>query len=115
MPIKEARLHRITQDRVRAFGDAVGDHNPIHFDEDFARASGLPTTVVHGPLTVAVVLDAVVAQLGTDQLLNMDVRLRAPVHPGDELIVREAEYGVSVEKEDGTTVATAVLITQVGK
>lgn len=110
--IQEAKIGPVTQDRVQQFGDAVDDHNPIHFDEAFAKASGLPATVVHGPFTVALVLDALVAQLGAESLLNLDVRLRAPVHPGDELVVKAAEYGVAVENAEGMTVATAVLVTE---
>jgi acyl dehydratase len=110
--VSETQVAPITRERVHAFGDAVNDHNPVHFDEEFAKASGLPTTVVHGPLTVAVVLDTIVAQLGADAILNLDVRLRAPVFPGDTFYVRPADYGVSVHKPDGTVVATAVLITK---
>ena len=112
--LDDTTLAPITQERVQLFGDAVGDYNPVHFDEAFAQRAGLPTTVVHGPFTATLVLDAIVGKVGAGRLLNMDVRLRAPVHPGDELTVRDADYGVSVDKADGTTVATAVLITEEG-
>ena len=32
---------------------ASGDHNPIHVDIDFARASGLPDVIAHGMLSMA--------------------------------------------------------------
>lgn len=32
---------------------ASGDHNPIHVDSDFARASGRPDVFVHGMLVMA--------------------------------------------------------------
>jgi acyl dehydratase len=99
-----------TRDQVQQYGEAVGDFNPIHFDPDFARKAGLPDTVVHGPLTVARIADVLVAQLGVDALLNLDVRLRAPVFPGEELVVEGADYGVKVTKADGTVAATAVVI-----
>ena len=103
-------LAPITRDQVQQYGEAVGDFNPIHFDRDFARKAGLPDTVVHGPLTVAKIADVLVAQLGVDALLNLDVRLRAPIFPGDELTVEAADYGVKVTKSDGTVAATAVVI-----
>lgn len=102
----------ITREQVRSYAEAVGDFNPIHFDVSLARAAGLPDTVVHGPLTVAKIVDALVGHLGTDALLNLDVRLRAPVFPGDELTVSSADYGVAVAKADGTLAATAVVITR---
>lgn len=104
-------LAPISRGQVQDYAEAVGDFNPIHFDAEFAAAAGLPDTVVHGPLTVAKIADVLVAQLGADALLNLDVRLRAPVFPGDELTVEAADYGVSVHKADGTLVATAVVIT----
>ena len=109
--IAPTTLAPITRDQVQSYAEAVGDFNPVHFDVDFARAAGLPDTVVHGPLTVAKITDVLVAQLGADALLNLDVRLRAPVFPGDQLTVESAEYGVAVSKADGTVVATGVVIT----
>jgi acyl dehydratase len=103
-------LAPITRDQVQQYGEAVGDFNPIHFDHEFARNAGLPDTVVHGPLTVAKIADVLVAQLGGDALLNLDVRLRAPVFPGEELTVESADYGVKVTKSDGTVAATGVVI-----
>lgn len=113
--IASTTLAPITQDRVRLVADALDDHNRIHFDADFAKASGLPSTIVHGCLTAALAADVLVAQVGADRLLNLDVRLRAPVFPGDELTVEATEYGVSVSKADGTVVATGVVITAGGE
>ena len=100
----------ITRDRNGKYGDAVGDHNPVHFDLDFARAAGLPDTVVHGPFTTAIVIDQIIAQLGTDAVLNLDLRLRGPVVPGDALTVSAADDGVDVHNQSGALVATGVTI-----
>jgi len=108
--LTEATAAPITRERIADYGDAVGDHNPVHFDVDFARAAGLPDTVVHGPFCATIVIDQVIAQLGPDTLLNLDVRLRAPVFPGDELTVTAADYGVDVHNQSGALVATGVTI-----
>jgi len=108
--LKATTLAPITRDQVQQYGEAVGDFNPIHFDPDFARKAGLPDTVVHGPLTVAKIADVLVSQLGIDALLNLDVRLRAPVFPDEQLAVEGADYGVKVTKADGTVAATGVVI-----
>lgn len=100
----------ITRDRISDYGDAVGDHNPVHFDLDFARAAGLPDTVVHGPFTTAIIIDQMIAQLGADAVLNLDLRLRGPVFPGDALTVTAADYGVDVHNQSGALVATGVTI-----
>jgi len=109
-PITDATTAPITRDRISLYGDAVGDHNPVHFDIDFAKAAGLPDTVVHGPFTTAIIVDQLVAQLGDEALLNFDLRLRGPVFPGDSLTVTAAEYGVDVHNQAGVLVATGVTI-----
>lgn len=108
--LHEATSAPITRERVADYGDAVGDHNPVHFDVAFAQAAGLPDTVVHGPFTATIVIDHLIAQLGPDALLNLDLRLRGPVFPGDSLTVRAAEYGVDVINQSGALVATGVTI-----
>jgi acyl dehydratase len=100
----------ITRDRIADYGDAVGDHNPVHFDIAFAKAAGLPDTVVHGPFTATIVIDQIIAQLGPEALLNLDLRLRGPVFPGDELTVSAAEYGVEVHNQAGVFIASGVTI-----
>ncbi len=113
--IAEATVGPISRQSVAMFGDAVGDHNPVHFDPEFAREAGLPDTVVHGPLTVALVVDRLVAQFGVEALLNIDVRLRGPVFPGDRLTVRHRDFGekdrgVEVLRPNGDRVATALVV-----
>ncbi len=109
-PFEPSVIKPITREQIARFASAVGDFNPVHFDVEFAKAAGLPNTVVHGPFTVALVLDAIVRQLGRDAIQNLDARLRAPVYPGDELTVVPTDYGVEVRNAAGTVVATAVLI-----
>ena len=113
--IAEATVGPVSRESVALFGDAVGDHNPVHFDPEFAREAGLPDTVVHGPLTVALVIDRLVDQFGAEQVLNIDVRLRGPVFPGDILTIRHSDFGemdrgVDVLRQNGERVATAVIV-----
>ncbi len=115
LSITEATAGPVTRDDVRRYGDAVGDHNPVHFDAEFAKAAGLPDTVVHGPLTTAIVLDVLVAQLGADAILNLDLRLRGPVFPDDQLTISPFQFGVEdrgieVHNQSGDLVATGLLI-----
>ncbi len=110
LPLQESSAAPITRERIADYGDAVGDHNPVHFDVAFAKAAGLPDTVVHGPFTATIVIDLLIAQLGADALLNLDLRLRGPVFPDDTLTIHPAEYGVDVYNQSGTVVATGVTI-----
>jgi acyl dehydratase len=108
--LEPSAVKPVTREQVAKFASAVGDFNPMHFDVEFARAAGLPNTVIHGPLTVALVLDAIARQIGPENILNLDTRLRAPVYPGDELKVVSTDYGVEVRNGAGALVATAVVL-----
>ena len=45
----------ITQARVDAFGDAIGDRQWIHCDVEQAKAGPFGGTIVHGPLLISLI------------------------------------------------------------
>ncbi|MDO5697824.1 MAG: MaoC/PaaZ C-terminal domain-containing protein [Dermatophilus congolensis] len=47
------RTVEIDRERVVAYAAASGDHNRIHWDDEFARSVGLPGVIGHGMLTMA--------------------------------------------------------------
>lgn len=51
-PLPEYLVAALDGAQVAAYATASGDHNPIHLDEDAARAAGLPGTIVHGMLVM---------------------------------------------------------------
>lgn len=109
MTLQESRRGPLNRVQIARYAGAVGDFNPVHVDDEFARAAGLPSVIAHGPLTVTLALDAVVEQLGPDALRSAKARLSAPVFPGDELAVVPVDGGVEVRKADGSVVATVQL------
>ncbi|BDZ44639.1 MaoC family dehydratase [Naasia aerilata] len=46
----------IEQADVVAFADLSGDHNPIHLDQEFASGTPFGGTIVHGYLTLSLVV-----------------------------------------------------------
>jgi acyl dehydratase len=38
-------LNEVEKGAIRRFAEAIGDFNPIYYDEEYARASGFPTIV----------------------------------------------------------------------
>ena len=57
---------------VRQFAHLTRDYNPIHFDQRFCRAKGLPATICHG-LLVGGMLTEIGGQIGW---LARDIALR---------------------------------------
>jgi acyl dehydratase len=64
---------------------AMRDPNPVHVEDDLARRAGLPTAIAHGTFAVSYVGMAVSRAVGVRRLDELDVRLLAPVFPGDAL------------------------------
>ena len=46
----------ITQEEVTTYAHLVGDLNPVHLDEEFAKATPFGGTIVHGYLTLSLVV-----------------------------------------------------------
>lgn len=105
----------LTRVQIARYAGAVGDFNPIHVDEEFARAAGMPSVIAHGPLTLTLAIDALIAQAGSDALRRFGARLKAPVVPGDSLTVVPSDDSVEVRNASGTVVATAGIALETGQ
>ena len=53
--ILEEKIFYVDRAMLKAYADASGDQNPIHQNEEFAKAVGLPNVIAHGMLTMALV------------------------------------------------------------
>ncbi len=77
---------RVTVEQIRQYAAASGDRNPIHLDDTFARAAGLPGIIAHGMLTMAFANQLVTDWLGDRSYLKrLQGRFAGMVLPGDEL------------------------------
>jgi len=77
---------RLTQERIDAYAQASGDHNPIHLDPDFARAVGLPSTIAHGLLTLGVAAAEIeIWAQGAAWTSRVSCRFSAP-HPAGQVV-----------------------------
>ncbi len=89
---RASRSMTFTTEHVTRFAELSGDHNPLHFDEDFAAATPFGRLVVQGGLTTGL-LHALVAQdmpgPGT-VFMSQEWKFTAPVFIGDT-ITAEAE------------------------
>ena len=81
---------RITPDKYLTvrYAGASGDFNPIHIDEEFAHAVGLPGRILHGLWTMAQVARAQTEAAGGPQhLKRLSVQFRGMGVPEQEVIV----------------------------
>ena len=111
----------VTQERVNAYAEASGDHNPIHLDEAYASKSQFGTRIAHGMLSRSRV-DERFRTGGPDSWRSGDrlmVRFTDPILPGETVHtygeitsidvirgetgdVRVATCTVGCKKPDGT-------------
>jgi len=61
------KVFYIDRAMLKAYADASGDQNPIHQNEEFAKAVGLPNVIAHGMLTMALVGKYVTQWVGGSQ------------------------------------------------
>jgi acyl dehydratase len=94
----------VTREDVESYARASGDLNPLHREEEVARAAGFPGIVAHGMLTMGTLTSALIGWLGDPAALTrLKVQFRSPVFLGERL-----ESGGSVRSLDPQT-RTAIL------
>ena len=96
-----AQTFQVQRADLVMYAGASGDFNPIHIDEDFAKAVGLPGRILHGLWTMAQVARAQTeAAGGPEHLKRLVVQFRGMGVPEQEVIVsgtvREASDGKAI-------------------
>ena len=78
----------VTREDVKAYADASGDQNPLHQDEDFAKAVGFPGIIAHGMFTLAHLASCLVRWLDGDPaaLVRLNAQFRSVVYMGDVIV-----------------------------
>ena len=79
---------------------ASGDFNPIHVDEEFARAAGMGGVFAHGMLSMGFVAQALTDWAGAGTVRKVGVRFAALVRPGDVVTCKGKVLATS-SKDDG--------------
>jgi acyl dehydratase len=75
-------------DLVRYAG-ASGDFNPIHWNDEVARAVGLPGVIAHGMYSMGVAARILTAWVGDPAAIKrLKVRFSAMIEPGQTLTVK---------------------------
>jgi len=82
---------RVTPDKYlpHRYAGASGDFNPIHIDNEFAQAVGLPRNILHGLYSMAQVARAQTEAAGGDPrtLRRLRVQFRGMGVPEEEIAV----------------------------
>ena len=107
----------VTMTDIVRYQGASGDLNPIHHDDDFARAAGFPAAISVGMLGAGWLAAYCTEHLGEEAVRRFRTRFAAVVYRGDRLtasaeVVRlfqqdtesRVELCVRLRKDDGSVV-----------
>jgi acyl dehydratase len=84
---------------VAAYAEAGGDRNPLHQDDDVARAAGFPGIVAHGMFTMGHLASCLARWAGgPDRIRRLSAQFRAPVFLGEEIVAGGRVNAVDVER-----------------
>jgi 3-hydroxybutyryl-CoA dehydratase len=85
-PDLSAQIQRtVTEHDIQMFGEATGDMNPVHFDEDFAKKTVFRGRVAHGALSIGYISALIGTVLPGDGsiFLSASIVFKTPVRIGD--------------------------------
>ena len=85
-------LNEVEKGSIRRFAEAIGDYNPIYYDEEYARASGYPTVVAPPTFPASFSSAADLRELlgvGIKSLLHAEqsFEYERPIFAGDRIFV----------------------------
>lgn len=98
---QSAELERlISAADVEDYARLVGDFNPVHMDEEFARGTRFGGRIAHGMLSAGLVSATLATRLpGPGAIyLGQTLRFTKPVHIGDTVTVRVEVLEVDAAK-----------------
>ena len=102
---------RVTPDKYlpHRYAGASGDFNPIHIDDEFAKAVGLPRNILHGLYSMGLVAKANAALADGDPraLKRLSVQMRGMGVPEQEIVVSG-----TVKSTDGNRVVVDTVASQ---
>ncbi|HEX5983612.1 MAG TPA: MaoC/PaaZ C-terminal domain-containing protein [Solirubrobacterales bacterium] len=102
---------RVTPDKYlpHRYAGASGDFNPIHIDDELAKAVGLPRNILHGLYSMGLVAKANAAAAEGDPraLKRLSVQMRGMGVPEQEIVVTG-----TVKSAEGNRVVIDTVATQ---
>ena len=112
--VLDEKVFYIDRAMLKAYADASGDQNPIHQNEEFAKAVGLPNVIAHGMLTMALVGKYVTDFAGSpEQVKQFSGRFMKPVIvPADQKV--DLTVSGNIVAVDGNQITLELSATSAG-
>lgn len=91
----------VTEQHIQLFGEATGDMNPVHFDEEFARKTVFRGRVAHGALSIGFISALLGTKLPGNGAIfqSASIVFKLPIRIGDRVVTT-----ATVREVNGRTV-----------
>ena len=107
----------VTERDIQAFGEATGDFNPVHFDEEYARTTLFRGRVAHGVLSIGFISAVIGTRLPGEGTIfvSASIDFKGPVRIGDTVVttctVKEIRERRQVVLDCACTVEGKIVVT----
>ncbi len=88
----------VSRTQLVKYAGASGDFNPIHYDDEAARAGGLEGVIAHGMLSMGFLGHFVENAFGAGSYKRLEVRFQGMVKLGEVITCRGVVTEVTQEK-----------------
>lgn len=104
----------VTKLQLVRYAGASGDFNPLHTDDEAARAVGFNGVVAHGMLIMAFLTEAVTCWIPRRWFRNIKVRFKGITQPGDTITVIGRVTDKRIEDAQGIVTCSIEAADQTG-
>ncbi|MHA2009407.1 MAG: MaoC/PaaZ C-terminal domain-containing protein, partial [Promethearchaeota archaeon] len=88
MELPELKTDPITRIQLVDYSSASGDYNLLHYDESYAKGTGLKGCIAHGMLQMGMIGSYILNWAKGGTLRNFKIRYSNPVNENDVLIFK---------------------------
>ena len=88
----------VSRTQLVKYAGASGDYNPIHYDDEAARAGGLEGVIAHGMLSMGFLGHFIENTFGAGSYKKIEVRFQGMVKLGEVITCRGVVTDITQEK-----------------
>jgi 3-hydroxybutyryl-CoA dehydratase len=98
---KFSTTREITDELIRKFAELSGDHNPIHLDDEFAKATRFGRRIAHGMLSAAFISAVLGYEFKERKIvyLSQTMKFTAPAYLGDVITTTASVTKIREDKQ----------------
>lgn len=113
--IRPFTVENLTRGDFVKYAGASGDFTPLHYDQTFVEAAGIPTVFAMGMLNAGILSRLVADYAGLENLRKYKVRFATRVWPGDSVTCKGKVTKKAVENGEKIIEGEVAVLNQKGE